>query len=195
MEEIIFNFEDKKTILMFNKQDKLKDIFKNYALKIGKDITNLYFSYKGNEINDKLTVAQLFADEYEKLNKNNIFVKDKNKSILIENIIYKKDIICPQCYDIYGIKFQNNKLKCECKNGHEINEILINDFENLQKKCLSKIICNNCKNKKDINDNEFYKCYFCNANICKLCKSNHDKTHNIIYFDKKTIYAIFIINI
>ena len=51
---------------------------------------------------------------------------------------------------------------------------------------LKNIICNICKerNKSDTYNNEFYKCYECNINICPLCKSKHNNEHNIINYDK-----------
>ena len=50
-----------------------------------------------------------------------------------------------------------------------------------------KIICEKCKssNKYDSFQNKFYRCLICKMNICALCKSSHDKTHNIIEYDQK----------
>ena len=70
----------------------------------------------------------------------------------------------------------------ECKNGHKMENILLNEFEETQNIDLSHIKCDICKkNNKSISyNNIFYKCLTCNNNICPLCKSNHDKEHKII---------------
>ena len=75
----------------------------------------------------------------------------------------------------------------ECKNGHNIKNILLNEFEETQKINMSDIQCNICKNNnKSISyNNIFYKCLTCNNNICPLCKCNHDKNHIIINYDEK----------
>ena len=47
---------------------------------------------------------------------------------------------------------------------------------------ISKIKCDICKDKNKLNtfNHEFYICNECKMNICPLCKSKHDKNHNII---------------
>ena len=77
-----------------------------------------------------------------------------------------------------------------CKNNHNINNILINEFENMEKIDISKIICDNCKKKKKKKKNnafqkEFYRCNFCKINLCRFCKSNHYKSHKIVNYNNK----------
>ena len=69
-----------------------------------------------------------------------------------------------------------------CKNGHNISDIKINEFENTQIIDISKIVCDECKekNKGEAKNNEFYKCITCNINLCTLCKTKHDNNHKII---------------
>ena len=57
----------------------------------------------------------------------------------------------------------------------------------MEKKDISKIICNNCKikNKSQTYNNEFYRCNICKMNICPLCKSNHNNNHKIINYNNK----------
>ena len=51
----------------------------------------------------------------------------------------------------------------------------------------SKIICENCKNSNKANSyqNQFYFCNECHQNLCPLCRSNHNKSHNIINYEEK----------
>ena len=73
-----------------------------------------------------------------------------------------------------------------CKNNHEINNILLNEYENIENIDISKIICNKCKikNKSNTYNNEFYKCNICKINLCPLCKSKHNNNHKIINYCK-----------
>ena len=105
-----------------------------------------------------------------------------------KSIIKSKYIICPQCEE--NIKYKINDYKIylyECKNGHRMNNILLNEFEKTQLIDISKIKCEECKenNKSNTFNNNFYKCITCEINICPLCKSSHDKSHNIINYEQK----------
>jgi len=71
------------------------------------------------------------------------------------------------------------------QNNHEINNLLLNEYENNID--ISKIICDNCKikNKSNTYNNEFYRCNICKINLCPLCKSNHNNNHKTIKYDNK----------
>ena len=104
------------------------------------------------------------------------------------SIIKSKYIICPKCKENINFKIINYKICLyECKNKHRINNIIFNEFEKTQLLDISQIICDICKqnNKSNTYKNEFYKCLTCNINICPLCKSSHDKKHNIIKYENK----------
>ena len=49
------------------------------------------------------------------------------------------------------------------------------------------MICGQCKikNRGQTEKNEFYRCLYCNINLCILCKSNHNSEHYIIKYDSK----------
>ena len=66
-----------------------------------------------------------------------------------------------------------------------MNNILLNEFEKTQLIDLSKMKCEVCKENDLSNtfNNKFYKCIKCGINICPLCKSSHDKSHNIINYE------------
>ena len=194
MIEVEFNYNAIKTIIQCNLNDKIKDICINYLNKIKEDKNNIYFSYNGNarsNFNEELTFQEMINSEDKKRNKMNILVfkneieEEKEEQ---KNIIKSKDIICPECSE--SIKFQiiDYKIKLsECKNGHTIDKILLNEFEKTQYINNKKIKCelfNN--NNKSISYNKiFYKCLECKKNICSLCKSNHDKIHKIINYDER----------
>ena len=63
-------------------------------------------------------------------------------------MIKSKDIICPICKEIRIYEIKDHKIKlCGCKNGHIIDNIKLDDFNNKQNIDISQIICDKCKNK------------------------------------------------
>ena len=117
--------------------------------------------------------------------------KRNNKIIILVysiNIIKSNEIICPICKEIYKYEIEDYKIKLyDCKNGHIIEDIKLNEFVNKQNIDISEIKCDNCKekNKSNTYNNEMYICNECNMNLCPLCKSIHDKSHIIINYDNK----------
>ena len=104
------------------------------------------------------------------------------------NIKKSNDIICPTCKEICKYEIKNYRVKLyDCKNGHIMENIKFNEFENKQGIDISQIVCDKCKNNSKSNtfNNEFYICYECKMNLCPLCKSIHDKSHSIINYDNK----------
>ena len=127
----------------------------------------------------------------------NILVFEKSKSTIIRDkgIIESKEIICPKCKENCKIIINNYKIKLyDCKNNHEINNILLDEFNNTQLINELKIICNICNNKNKYKsyNKHFYLCLICKKYICPLCKSIHDNNHKIIDYDKKIAYVICI---
>ena len=103
-------------------------------------------------------------------------------------VINSNDIICPSCQELCKYEIIEHKIKLfGCKNKHKVENIKLDEFYDTQCIDLTKIKCEKCKNKSkfDTFNNEFFKCYECNMNLCPLCKSVHDKTHPIIDYDKK----------
>ncbi len=185
MVEILFLFDSRETIIQCNGNEKMKQIFQKYALKIEKDINSIYFIYGGDKINEELTLNEL--------KKNNdriiILVYEKNKTILnnYQGIIKSKDIICPKCKENCLIEIKNYKISLYiCKNGDISDNILLEDFEKTQNINISNILCNNCNNvnKYQAYNNLFFKCLTCNKNLCPLCNSSHNKSHEIINYDQ-----------
>ena len=187
MAEVIFNYEGDIRTIMCNINDKMADIISKYILSI-KEIenNNLYFLYNGMKINKELT----FIEQAKELDKNrkkmNIIVTKIIDDIKIKNEIISKDIICPKCKEISLIDINNFKFNFHgCKKNHNINDILLNKYEETQKIDLNHIICDICKeyNKGNTHKNLFFTCYTCNKNICPSCRSPHDNSHIIINYD------------
>ena len=194
MAEVLFNYKGIETIIQCNINDIMKDIIYKYISKNKNINKNIYFIYNAYKINEGLTFNQLannFDKERKKMNilVNDIEKEENNKNI--GNIIKSKEVICPDCNENAFINIKNYKLNYYgCKNGHINKNILFEDFDNYQKVDISKIKCDKCKEKSinNIYNNEFYICNSCEMKLCPLCKSIHDKNHNIInYVDKNYI--------
>ena len=188
MSKIIFNYKGQETIIPCSKTEKMSDMCLRYVSKIQIDKNKIYFIYNGNIINQELIYEEISNEEDKKRNIINVLVEEINKTVINNNIIKSKDIICPQCKEEILIKINDYKINLNgCKNGHIFKEILLKDYENTQKIDISKIICDICKikNKGSIYNNELYKCLTCGNNLCPLCKSNHEKKHKIVLYEHR----------
>ena len=192
-----FIFNQKTTTIECNKNDLMEDIYKQFATKINIDFNKLYFY---NIENDGLINYNLPLNEQAKIKDKNpgkmeilvIKKEDKNEN---KSIIDSKDIICPKCGEICLLDIKGYKIALyDCKIKDKIDNILLEEYEKIQKIDQSKVLCGKCnKSSKSIaKNNEFYKCLGCDINLCQKCKSKHDNNHNIINYEKKIIFVIFI---
>ena len=193
MAQVEFQYNSISTIIQCNEDQKMSEICNNFISKSNLDENNLNFIYNGiagKQFDKNLTFNQM-ANSLDKTRKkmnilviNNTIEDNNDKDALVR----AKNIICPKCgEDIKIKKIEYNKIYLyECKNGHKINNILLNELEKTQMINLKNIKCGICneKNKYNTYNNELYKCYECNMNICPLCKTKHNKEHIIINYDK-----------
>ena len=190
MANITFLFNGEKTLIQSTKEEKMKDICNKFVEKLDIDINNLNFIYGRNQLNLDLSFNEVANSIDKNLNEMNILVYQSRKTVILneDNLMkISKRIICPLCLENCRIKFQNYKLLLYgCKNGHETNDILLDEFKNTQKINELKIICDNCKNinKFKAFNKQFYKCLTCKKNLCPLCKSIHSKEHFIIDYEE-----------
>ena len=63
MAKVIFTYKGIETIIQSNLNNKIEDIYKKYEIKIGKDISKLYFIYNGNKINDNKILNEIINKE------------------------------------------------------------------------------------------------------------------------------------
>ena len=193
MAEAEFNFEGKLLIIQFNSDEKMEDIIKKFVTKVDKKREDLIFMYGGEIIKRNLTFNEIANESDKARNKISILVSNilnNDISIINQNESFQKSlyVICPECKETIRFLIKNYKITLyDCKNNHKINDIPINDFDKTQNVDESKIKCEKCNNanKKTAYNNIFYICLTCNKNLCPLCQSCHDKTHNIINYNDK----------
>ena len=186
--EVEFNYEGTIINIQSKTDEKMEDIIKRFLSKIGKQKGELYFLYNGDKLNENLSLNSQAKDNDIKRNKMIILAKLDENSEEEESLIKSKYIICPECKENARILINDYKIEIyDCKNGHKINNISIKDFEKIQSIDESKIICNDCNktNKSNSYENAFYICYNCKQNLCPICKSKHNKQHNIIDYEDK----------
>ena len=190
MTEIEFIFEGTFIIIQCKSEEKFEEIIKRFIIKAGKKKDELIFIYGGGFIDENLTFNEQANEMDKSRNKMSIIVSKNNEKNLDEQSSFKKSnyLICPKCKESARILINNYKIELyNCKKGHKTNDILINDFDKTQNLEESEKICLNCNkaNKNDSFNNKFFICFECKKNLCPLCKSIHDKTHNIIDYDEK----------
>ena len=196
--EINFFYNGKRIKIQSTSDQIVKDIIKKFERKESLQNKNLYYIYNGNYIKDEENLAindimQGIDRERKKMNilafdlinekkENNIIQEEENESHIGINS-QKSKIICPICKENIKMDIKDYKINLyECKNGHKIENILLDEFEEMQNIDLSTVKCDMCKlkDKSSIYNNLFYKCLTCKKNICPICKSFHDITHKII---------------
>ena len=188
-------YEGQSTFIQSNSEEKMKDIFQKFSTKLQVDTDSLYFIYGGNVINKDSTLSQLIGPSSKDTITILVYQTNGPDDVINPNdsLTRPKFIMCPTCNENIRYNFTNYKINLfDCRNGHKINNILLNEFINTQKYDMTKIICQQCKNqnKKETTFNEFYKCISCGLYLCPLCKTVHDKTHNVINIDKNYICSI-----
>jgi len=184
MAEVEFIYNGININIPCDKKDKMKDICEKFINKAQIDKNLVYYLYNGDKINEELTLEQIINNN--NINKIKILVNLINEEINKNTIIRSKNIICPECKESIRIKIEDYKIKLfGCKNNHNLDNILLEEYEDTQYIDISKIKCEICKDKNKSNSNEFYRCNQCKINICLLCKSKHDRNHNIINYELK----------
>ena len=190
MVELEFNFNQAITIIQANLEDQFQMVINKYIQKTDLEPNSLCFLANGIQINPAKSIESHMSDLNKKNQKMTVLVNELNVDVQDKGQTFakSKDVICPECKKPCRISFENYKIKLSgCVNGHEISDIKILDFPNTQKVELSQIICDKCKikNKGNCPSNEFFRCLACNQNLCLICRSNHNLSHNIIEYDQK----------
>ena len=197
MSTIIFQHDGTETHIQCNPQDKVSAVFGKFCAKVQKDKSHFKLLFNGNILDEQKTVEQLPK------NANGLII------VLAEDIqssnqpkqtkVKSKEVICPKCSEaaIVSIDDEYKISIINCKNGHETKNLNISEFDGTQMFDMSKVACDNCKdrNMSNVFNNQFYRCLNCKMNLCPICKSQaHDPNHNIINYVQKTIYARNMVN-
>ena len=107
---VIFTYQGIQLKILCLIEEKMKDIFKKYSIKINKNLNSLLFIYDGIKVEN---FESTFIELAKKLDK-----ERKEMSILVENIDEEKELKwlkCPECgkmlidLDIFENMIENQK--------------------------------------------------------------------------------------
>jgi len=189
MSKVIFIYKTIQNIFECQKEELMLNICHRFCKEKNIEMNKLYFLYDGGKINYSLTFNEQANNNDKKDEKMIVLVyEDENNNNENEKIMISKDIICPRCREICLLKIKNYKMSFyNCKKNEKLDNILLDEYEAIQKIALPEIICDDCKNTNINNTsyNKFFLCLSCDKYICLLCKSRHHEIHNIINYEKK----------
>ena len=189
MSEAIFSYQGLPTIVQCNQEESMRYICAKFANKVMENIDELYFIYGGQALDLNLKFSEAASQEDQQAGRMNITAElNENINLKEKETIIPNEIICPTCKEHCRFKIKDSKITLyECQNKHKIENIILDQFYETQAIDESNIICDDCKkiNKRETFENKFYVCLACSKNLCPICKSKHDKSHNIIDYAQK----------
>jgi len=187
MVEISFNYKGMLFNILSNENERMGNNINKFISKVNINENSVYFVYNGIKLDAELSFSQQANKIDIDRKKMNVLVYDLERTLIQENEIISKEIICPECRESIFMNVKDYKINLyACQNNHKTDNISFYEFENTQKINLIEIKCNICnKNKTEFSNNKFYFCCSCGKNLCLFCNSNHDKNHNIINYDEK----------
>ena len=171
MVEIEFIYKGEPVLIQCNKDEKCSAAFQKFYGKTLLNPKSLVFLYSGDAVNIESNLSEIMNEHDKTTNKMIILVNqidDEDEEQKKEILVKSKDIICPICKNVCKINIEDYKISLYgCKNNHKVDNILIDEFEELQEIDISKIKCDLCtvKNKGNSYDNEFFICAECNKQL------------------------------
>ena len=187
MSEITFIYKGNEIVIPCSKNEKFGPILQRFYEKTEIQKKSIYFLFNGQILDEQMNESQVPKNEN---NKKIIVVYDYQTTKTNEEdiLVRANEIVCPKCKESACISLNNYSISLfQCCNGHKVDNISFEDFDNTQNINLSSIICQICKirNKGNVDNNEFFRCINCKCNLCPLCRSAHDKSHYIINYEQK----------
>ena len=163
---ITFNYQGNEYIIEGNPQQKMKEFFKELSLKINKDINKIYFLYNSDCIDGEKNFCEQANDEDKRDKKMIVIVNDIDDSLL-KTALDEIYFLCPICNEYINFNIKDYRINLYgCKNGHKINDILLNKYEEI------KANRNNIKNMKKILINNNYICPIHNEKFIGYCEDD-----------------------
>ena len=186
MAELIFIYNQNPMKIQSNENELMKDVIERFCSKIDSKSSDLYFLSNGKLIDPKNKVADEFKSDIKSKNMIKILAYSNKEENPIQNIKISTELICPKCNEPCQIEIHDYKMSfSSCKNGHTIKDIPFSDIKDNLKVDESKIVCKSCNNISKASTEHFYICISCKKYLCTLCRSSHDKKHDIIEFNQR----------
>ena len=163
MTQLEFLYESQTILIQSNKEEKMRIAFEKFFIKTRIDRNSICFLYHQKVLNSEDSEKKIEDVMNEKDKQTNkmritaILYEDNDK---INSFAKSNTIICPECGEICLIKIEDYKITfCNCKNGHETDNISFEEFVKMQNIDESKIVCDACKqnNKGNSEQNKLYQ--------------------------------------
>ena len=180
--EIYFKFKKIKIPILYEPNEKFKDVKKKFLEKTGLIEEYINFEIKQNPIKDGFTIYEIPLNKAGKMIVN-IKLNDNAKKDII---ITTEKIMCQKCHKILIFSFDDDyKISLNCNYCHNKKKIFLEDFEKIQKINLSKKICSECRifNMGNFEAKHFYRCVDCKKDVCGICNIKHESHKTINYDD------------
>ena len=130
MAEVKIVYNGYQAIIYYQPNEKLKDIFERFKIKLNVENKNIVYLYNGEIIKDEnIILSQLTSEKTITI----LAYDSNNLPTNINNFIKKDYVICPKCKESAILEEKDYKLIIYgCQNEHITKNILINEFNNLQ---------------------------------------------------------------
>ena len=124
MNQVIYTYNSVNTAIQCQSDEKMKNVNERLKQKLGIQNSNIYYLYNGSKVNEELTFNELSGGKHSI----NIILYDKEIQKVNESN-ESEYIICPKCNEIAILDFKDYKFNLKCKNGHNIQDILIKEYK------------------------------------------------------------------
>ena len=193
MASLNFEFSGTLLVMQCKLEEKMKDIFNRYCSKTQKERNSLYFLFSGTKVEEEKLLSEVIG-KAENAKDIRILVYSSNPEKKEPKIVQSQFIRCPDCGEGILLGFEDYKINLShCKNDHSTTGLFLDQFEKTQKIDITQIKCQVCndenQNKGETHKNVFYTCFTCNKNMCPLCRTSHNKSHNVVKYDEKNYYC------
>ena len=177
MSTITFIYMKNHHEIKLQENETLLSAIKKYSINITRNFHELYFSYNGKNINNKI-------NEISQMSGNRIITVFNLKRKINKTV--STNIICPECKSLALLNINDCKFSINnCINNHNCSDLTINELINSQMIDDSVIECDLCHNKKYLCD-KFYIC-LCTKKVCSICSETHidNKKHILIDYNNR----------
>ena len=150
MYKVEFIYQGKSIVIQCYLNERMEDIIVKFETKAEIEKNIVYYLYNGEKMNKEIIIDKII-NQNDRENKVMKIIVNEIEKIEKDKYIISKNIICPECNENCRIKIEDYLIDLyDCKNKHNLYNISLDKFEETQKINISKIICEECKEKNKI---------------------------------------------
>ena len=139
MLEIEFDYNQQITVIQAKQEELFKNVIDKYLQKSSLSPNDVFFITNDTQINPEDKIENKINQMNIRNKKLKILVQLIERTIISQEFVNSKDIICPKCQESCRIKTEDFHISLfSCINNHT-NNLKIKDFYNSQKINISNI--------------------------------------------------------